>query len=1382
VNSTYNYTALNIGSTSAISTVTLTGGGTIAMGDYPANYLTNNYTGSTLINLNNTIEGSGTIGNGTWTLINDATISAVSASGSYGLLLDTNSTVTNNALIEAVGVGGGLTIENTTVNDSGHGTLLANGGVVSLYNADIQGGLIETINGGTIYDTSGATFDGTAQTVTISAPTTINVNDNEQLTLLGTITNLGLIALNSTYHTTQLDIGSTSAASTVTLTGGGTIAMGDYPQNYITNNFTGSTLVNLNNTISGVGTIGQGTWTLINDATIAAESASGSYGLVIDNGSTVINNALIEAVGAGPGLTLYNTTVNDSGGGTILAANGTVSFNNATLQGGLIEQSGTAGLVQVTSYATLDGSSQTVTNQAAIQVQDNTTLTLLGIITNDGTISLDSNYHNTDLIVGSAAVTLTGSGIILLGSASNNNNNRIYGSVAADTLVNLNNTIEGSGQIGAGQLTLINDATINANGTLALILDTGNTVTNNKLIEATGAGGLTIQSTTVNSGTAGTISAAAGIVSLQSATLQGGTLLSSGGGSFAVISYATLDGTAHTVINKGDVELNDNTTLTLLGTITNNGTIGLDSNYHNTDLIIGSPTLTLTGGGQIVLGNYPDNRLYGAAGTDTLVNVNNTISGAGQLGAGQLTLINDAAGIIDANDSNTLTLSSNGSTVTNLGLIEATGTGGLSIQTAVNSTGGTILAANADVYLNGATMVGGLLSGTGSGAFIVNGNSTLNGVAHPLTNAATIDVNDNVTLTVLGVVNSTAAGTIALNSNYHNTDLILSGTKTTFNGGTIELGNYPNNRVYGAATSNVLALVGGTITGAGQLGAGQLTLLDNGVISATDSDALVLNLGSTGTIQGNGQLLGIGSGGLLVQNGTYSVSGLVEAESGSSVTFSNGATLTNARVSVSKGHTFDILGSGTFAAVAGSNGGATLSINAAAITSDNANIILSGAGSSILFDGTAIENSLTGVSASGTLQILAGRSYSTTLSLTDLGQIDLGGGTLTAKSIITEAGSSVSGFGTIATVLSGPGTLAAVGGTLDLTANGNKLYGSVTGSGTLSLDHGLTTLESGATLGVATIAEINAATLQLDGPISFAGTFDMVGANSLDGAAFTNTGLFEQTGTGGAAPVNVAFTNAGSILIGAGGGIAFTAGLTNTGTITDNGILKDSAALTGGTLNIGPSGANAVIASGSGAGNSTVSTLTMAGGGLNTTGTTLTVTGDYVNSAAGTGNSYKPFTGVAGTIDGQGTQLAVVGVNGTTITTVNGTLTIAIAPGGTASFEIENTGAAGSAALRGALQTTVNGGHITGRALTGSGVTAQNYGPIAAGGASSVFTIAYSSGTLSGEAIHLASDFANVAGLTIDIVAASGGSAPAYAGRLPSADGFSTDWFALHHG
>jgi hypothetical protein len=216
-------------------------------------------------------------------------------------------------------------------------------------------------------------------------------------------------------------------------------------------------------------------------------------------------------------------------------------------------------------------------------------------------------------------------------------------------------------------------------------------------------------------------------------------------------------------------------------------------------------------------------------------------------------------------------------------------------------------------------------------------------------------------------------------------------------------------------------------------------------------------------------------------------------------------------------------------------------------------------------------------------------------------------------------------------------------------------------------------------------------------------------------------------------------------------------------------------------LTVGPAGAAATIASASGAGPGTLSTLTMEGGQLNTSGTTLTVTGDYDNTVSGTGNSYKPFYGVTGTIDGQETQLAVVGVDGTTITTVNGTLTIAIAPGGSANFVIENTGPSGAAALRGALQTTVNGGHITGHALSGSGVTAGDFGPIAGGSESGTYTINYSSGSLSGEAIHLASDFANVAGLTIDIVA-SPQATPRAGGSVWDASVTSPELLSSHHG
>ncbi len=54
-------------------------------------------------------------------------------------------------------------------------------------------------------------------------------------------------------------------------------------------------------------------------------------------------------------------------------------------------------------------------------------------------------------------------------------------------------------------------------------------------------------------------------------------------------------------------------------------------------------------------------------------------------------------------------------------------------------------------------------------------------------------------------------------------------------------------------------------------------------------------------------------------------------------------------------------------------------------------------------------------------------------------------------------------------------------------------------------------------------------------------------------------------------------------------------------------------------------------------------------------------------------------------------------------------------------FAIANTGTSGPA-LRGALQTSVNGGNLTDARLSGSGVTAGNFGPVAAGASAQLET------------------------------------------------------------
>ena len=131
-------------------------------------------------------------------------------------------------------------------------------------------------------------------------------------------------------------------------------------------------------------------------------------------------------------------------------------------------------------------------------VANGTTLSITGTVNNTGTIALNAAGSGADLAIVGAA-TLTGAGKVTL---SNNIGNVIGSNGVAATLTNVNNTISGAGTIGDSHLTLNNQGTINANGSLALVIATGsNSVTNSGTLEATSAGGLDINSNVSNSKT-----------------------------------------------------------------------------------------------------------------------------------------------------------------------------------------------------------------------------------------------------------------------------------------------------------------------------------------------------------------------------------------------------------------------------------------------------------------------------------------------------------------------------------------------------------------------------------------------------------------------------------------------------------------------------------------------------------------------------------------------------------------------------------------------------------------------------------------------------------------------------------------------------------------
>ncbi len=168
-------------------------------------------------------------------------------------------------------------------------------------------------------------------------------------------------------------------------------------------------------------------------------------------------------------------------------------------------------------------------------------------------------------------------------------------------------------------------------------------------------------------------------------------------------------------------------------TFSNAGVFALESLGPAADLVVGATSLTLSGSGTILLSDSSGNTITGATGTSVLNNTGNLIEGAGQLGGGTLTVINGATGVVNADDQVGLVVNTGTVTITNNGLLEATGSGGLTIDSNVNNGAtGKISAAGGDVYAQGDTIAGGTLSAS-AGCTIVTTNSTLDGTAHEIT-------------------------------------------------------------------------------------------------------------------------------------------------------------------------------------------------------------------------------------------------------------------------------------------------------------------------------------------------------------------------------------------------------------------------------------------------------------------------------------------------------------------------------------------------------------------------------------------------------------------------------------------------------------------------
>jgi hypothetical protein len=251
-----------------------------------------------------------------------------------------------------------------------------------------------------------------------------------------------------------------------------------------------------------------------------------------------------------------------------------------------------------------------------------------------------------------------------------------------------------------------------------------------------------------------------------------------------------------TLSNAGTMTIGNGALLPLSGTIDNSGTISLGSAGATTVLELIQNGMTLQGGGSVTLSDNAANLIAGTASSVTFTNVDNIISGAGQIGNGQLTLIN--GGTIIADGANALVIDTGLNVVTNSGTIESAGTGGLQLLGSV-ANDGLILAQAGGITIGGdvsgaghveisgdaAIEFGGLasndigLDGNAAGLIIFDHSDGFSGTIFGLDSNDHIDLRDlqfGTGTTLSYADNGSGAGMLTISDGVHSVQIHLNGT------------------------------------------------------------------------------------------------------------------------------------------------------------------------------------------------------------------------------------------------------------------------------------------------------------------------------------------------------------------------------------------------------------------------------------------------------------------------------------------------------------------------------------------------------------------------------------------------------------------------------
>jgi VCBS repeat-containing protein len=1053
----------------------------------------------------------------------------------------------------------------------------------------------------------------------------------------------------------------------------------------------------------------------------------------------LVNNGQVNVTGTGN--VLDAETVNNTGNsnaiditGALVAKNGTVITNAlpnvSEASGETIESGGTLTLQDTSSIA-----NGHVVNKGTLNLQGTSTLKS-GFLDNTGTVNVSGSGNTFDAEVvtntgASNAIDITGSLTLKHGTTVDNTNAASGETVESGATL----TLQDTSSIWRGKVTNIGTLNLQTTGATFVLSDgalsntgqvnvTGNNVLSNEIVSNTGNGSAidivgvlaVVNSTAITNtdGNSGETIEGAGKLTLQdTSSISGGVVTNKGTlilegtsslnngvlantGQIDVFGTASLNGETVTANNMLEVLSSASLTIDQGSTVTNTGTIQIDSG-----VLVG--TLTLQDTSSITGGQVTNNGVLNLQGTSFLKN--GTLTNSNQVnvtGTGNTfdheTVNNNAT--IDVAAAALLTLD-NGTAITNGAAANSeTVEGTLTLQDTSSITAGTVTVANTGTLnlqgtatlKNGTLTNGNQVNVTGSGNTLdhetVNNNATIDVAA-----AALLTLDNGTAITNGAAANSeTVEGTLTL----QDTSSITAGTVTVSSTGKLNL-------------QGTSSLSNGTLANSGTLNAsGSGNALHNIIVST--NNMLEVLVGAALTLDQN--------------TSVANASGTVKVDSTATLTLNNASitngTVTNAGTinSTTGGGSINqanITNTGTIESTSG-----TLTIDpAATYTLTNSGIVKADGGEIDFFHEQISNSNILEAIDGGTLKL-----NSLTVSNTGTGTVTVGTG---SKLYLTGAGITggqlgnsgtlynVSGVNTVSAAVTSTGTIDVQGGTLNLS-------GGLTGAGTLDIDDTATLEIAGADAQTVTFTG-GTGKLQLDNTsIPFTGT--ITGQSSVSGN-FTVTGAANITTTSGdaldfnasggtsLAQAKVTISTSGT-LTGKAGGIA----------VIQNGAGDITVSPTGDVTGLAGHGILAED-SATGSGNITITTTGKATGtGANTDGilaTNLNAANNGNISVTASGGAVGGTYGIEAVTQGSGTitleadktitGTAQYGIRAVTYGSGNITVTTdanAVITSGSSGINVANLASAVDANAHSAIS-------VTARGTINSGTTNNLSGSVAGG-------------------------------------------------------------------